>query len=120
MSSTRLLLLTLLVYGLTASAATDPIDRLVSSLPSNGLWINGLFPKITLPDTANPSQVVAACMVNAHIERYSILAVRNVTIAGVSERYVAALVDSNVGQKVVLLRYSSPDIGWWTRVYDAK
>jgi len=116
----RLWLITLLMYSSLAVSASDPIDRLVQSLPSNGLWTNGLFPKIMLPATADASQVIAECMVGAHIEKYSILEIRDVAVAGLSVKYLAVLVDSTAGQKIVLMQYASPASGWWTRIYDAK
>jgi len=116
----RLWLIALLMHSSLAISASDPIEQLVTSLLSNGLWTNGLFPKIALPATADASQVVAESMASAHIEKYSISELRDITILGVSEKCRAALVETNSGRKIVLMIYSSPTTGWWTRIYDAR
>jgi hypothetical protein len=83
--------------------------------------MNGLFPTIPLPASANPQQVVAECLGNARFDKYAIAEVRDVTIPSApSTKYSAILADSNLGRKIVLLQYVGPSNGWWTRIYDAK
>jgi hypothetical protein len=113
-------LIVLLMYGSVAFGAPDPIDRLIESLPTHGLWINGIFPKVELPATATASHVVAECMAIAHIDKYSIVEVRDVAMPGITEKYRAVLVSTSDGQKIVLMSYENPIVGWWTRIYDAK
>ncbi|MEW6009112.1 MAG: hypothetical protein AB1629_05730 [Candidatus Omnitrophota bacterium] len=99
----------------------DPIDKLVSQLSNDPLWRNGLFPIINLPKTAKHSEVIAECFKmtgfdQGHIKDYKIIEIRKVKISGsLPDDYFAALVDSNLGKKIVLFQYNN---GWWTRVYN--
>jgi hypothetical protein len=34
--------------------------------------------------------------------------------------YIAALVETDLGEKIVLFQYGNTSTGWWTRVYDSK
>jgi hypothetical protein len=38
---------------------------------------------------------------------------------GRTDRYTAALVDTDFGVKIVLIKYAGPTLGWWSHVYDA-
>jgi hypothetical protein len=56
-----------------------------------------------------------------HVKRYKILEIKKVTIDGpLPDDYIAALVETDLGEKIVLFQYSNASIGWWTRVYDSK
>jgi hypothetical protein len=57
----------------------------------------------------------------SHIKTYRIIEIRKVKIRGsLPDDYSAALIDSDLGKKIVLFQYQGPDVGWWTRVYDQK
>jgi len=52
---------------------------------------------------------------------YQILQVRQVRIPGsLPDLYAAVLVQTNAGEKIVLLKYAGGALGWWSRIYDAK
>lgn len=36
-----------------------------------------------------------------------------------NETYTAVLTETDLGKKIVLLKYERPGLGWWNRVYDA-
>ena len=123
MKSAASLLIFLVCSAFTAQA---PIDALVTRLSSNPMWINGISPVISLPNTAESSAVIAECFKmtgfdEGHIKNYKILEIKKVKIRGpLPDDYYAALVDTDLGEKIVLFQYSNPSTGWWTRVYDSK
>jgi len=109
----------------------DQIDRLVADLSSsNGMWLNGYQSIIHLPDSASPKQVVAQIFKEAEFDAgqrtsttervtsYKILKIRQVHIPshGESDLYTAVLVQTDRGEKIILLRRGD---GWWWRYYDA-
>jgi len=109
-----------------ACTAQDPIDSLVSRLSSNPMWINGISPVISLPNSAESSAVIAECFKmtgfdEGHVKHYKILEIKKVTIRGpFPDDYFAALVGTDLGEKIVLFQYNNSPTGWWTRVYDSK
>jgi hypothetical protein len=101
----------------------DPIDRLAARLASTPLWNNGLSPQIDLPPTAATDEVVAAVFERVSFDqgratRHETLRTKPVSIGGDPREYVAVLVETNFGRKIVLLRYEGQSIGWWSRVFD--
>ena len=108
----------------SAPTESDAIDNLVHKLNSDtsGLWVNGGYPNLELPEDAQPDQVVARAIQltgfdEGPISRYDILEVRSVTLNTGMGNYSAALIDSNLGPKIILFRYEGKAIGWWTRFY---
>jgi hypothetical protein len=117
-------------------AISDPIDRLVAKLSppqpppdqsftSTGGWGSGTFSIIDLPATASADEVVSEVMQRWHFTSYKILEVRQVHIPTVywdtnPSATPAALVDTNVGEKIVLFFYTGPDTKWNVRVYDVE
>ncbi|MGE0491607.1 MAG: hypothetical protein AB7S38_20515 [Vulcanimicrobiota bacterium] len=110
----------LLLVLLALPASADPIDQLVTRLSqTHGLWINGPFPALSLGSEATCQQVLDEMFTRisfdpGRVERFQVDEQRNVTIDGLD--YVAVKLTTNLGQKIVLLRYESGS-GWWTRVY---
>jgi hypothetical protein len=106
-------------------AADDPIARLLDRLStSHGLWRNGLFPSIELPRTATNEQVVSrvfelSSFDKGRVSDHRIVETRQIRIPGDQDLYTALLVKTNLGRKIVLLRFNGPSVGWWSRVYDA-
>ena len=99
--------------------AADPIGRLVTRLSADPLWQNGTFPVIDLPPTAPTGQVVSK--VFGPEKRYKTLKEREVQVRGsLPDRYKAALVETDLGEKVVLMQHQGRGVGWWSRVYDAE
>lgn len=104
----------------------DPIDHLVADFSkSYGLWENGFFPSLGLPQTAPPEQVIKKTFQmtgfnNGHVSDYEILKTRQVRIPGSSQDlYTAAMVRTDLGEKIVMFKYDGPHVGWWSRIYDA-
>ena len=109
-----------------ACTAQDPIDSLVTRLSSNPMWINGITPLVSLPETTESRAIIAECFKmtgfdEGHVKRYKILEIKKVKIDGpLPDDYIAALVETDLGEKIVLFQHSNTSIGWWTRVYDSK
>ena len=121
-----------------AAAKSDPIATLVETLSASHLWRNGIFLSVELPATASADEVIAGMfeklsLDEGQVTRYRILETRLVqipknlpytNIPGVRTTetlpytYIAALVRTDYGDKIVLLKYRGPQIGWWSRVYD--
>ncbi|NHZ88605.1 hypothetical protein F2P45_06140 [Massilia sp. CCM 8733] len=106
--------------------AADRIAALVSALSTNQLWMNGMTPHLRLGADASPSEVLDRCFQMMRfdagpIEDYKIVAVRDVLIAPEDKRspkLTAVLVESNLGPKIVLMRFEGTH--WWTRAFDAR
>lgn len=100
-------------------ASDDAIGRLVAYLhTTGGMWVNGLSPNLHLPATATPDEVVARALRGYDGLRTSqVVLVRHVDLEGGDVRDTAALVDTNLGQRIVLMGYD-PRLGWDTKVFD--
>ncbi len=102
------------------------IDRLTTELSSNPLWMNGAYPLIKLSEKAKHDEVIAECIKmtgfdEGHVKDYKIIKIKTVKIRGpLPEDYFAALMDTDLGKKIVLFKYVNFTAGWWTRVYDLK
>jgi hypothetical protein len=88
------------------------------------MWVNGAYPIISLPEDAKPEAVLAQAFKmtgfdKGHIKTYRIREVRGVelTASGMKNCF-AVLVESDLGKKILLLRYQGKQ-RWWTRFYDA-
>jgi hypothetical protein len=109
-----------------AIAKGDPIGALVERLSASPLWRNGRNPIVELPVTATPDEVIARVFEQisfdeGQVTQYRILETRLVQIPGqLQDTYVATLVSTNVGNKIVLLKYEDSRSAWWSRVYDAR
>lgn len=119
----------LVLLAATARAAPPPpadrIGTLVSTLSKNPLWMNGIAPRVRLGRDASPSQVLDLGVRMMRFDAgaladYKIVEVRQVVIApdDASHPMTAVLVDSDLGPKIVLMRFEQT--GWWTRAYDAR
>jgi hypothetical protein len=100
----------------------DPIDALAARLSALPLWNNGLSPKIDLPESAHLDEVVAAAFGKISFDhgpakRHRIVSSKQVTIGAEPGRYWAAIVDTDLGPMIALVRYEGPAVGWWSRVY---
>lgn len=101
--------------------AEDSIDKVISGFDSNGLWMNGIFSPISLPETAKPEDVIQAALLEYQKKGLSCvtLEVRNMKIGNMGYRveYMAARVKIDSTERVVLFKYKDKEIGWWSRVY---
>jgi hypothetical protein len=115
-----------------ASAFTntpDSIDRLAASLsaPRGGEpWNNGLFPVLSLPQTASPKEVVQKLfemgLPRGETPNYRILKIRQVRIRIPEiepDIYTALLVQKDGNENIVLIKYLDAGACWWSRVFDA-
>ena len=113
------------------SGESDSIDRLVARLSTIlGLWINGTFPIIDLPGTATTGEVLAEVFKmigfdEGHVSDYKVIETREVQLPGVGDirPYIAVHVDTDLGEKIALLRFETYESGssnWWSRVYNIK
>ena len=107
-------------------AAADPIDMLARRLnASHGEWINGLYPTIRLASDASTDAVIEEAiaktgLIDGRIERFTIITARSVSIdEHLPHVYYALLLDTNLGGKILLMRYEGEITGWWTRFFDA-
>ena len=100
----------------------DPFEHLVKQLePRLGTWTNGIYPNLGLPKSASVPEVVARLFevisfTDGRVTEHRVLETRPLAIS--SERYTAALCETNLGRKIVLMRLDSQR-NWWTRVFDA-
>ena len=108
----------------------DPIDRIVKEESANPHFPSGLTSIIQLPAAAPVAQVTAEALGLAETN-ITILETRQVHISYGDENklvppeslsYIAVLVDTGSGRKVVLLQFRQdshhPPGGWWSRDYD--
>jgi HEAT repeat protein len=106
----------------------DAIDRLDAYLTSSsGIWLNG-FPSgiVPLPTSAAIPEVVSRIIPQTSfgsecVTNYQIVESRQVNIpeASIPQHYIMVLVTTNLGKKIVVMRYLSDAKGWWHRIYDA-
>jgi hypothetical protein len=109
-----------------ATAKGDPIARLVERLSASHVWRNGMYPELGLPATASTDKVIARVFELTSFEegrakQYRILETRLVQISEFRPgTYIAALVRTEFGDKIVLLKYERQPMRWWSRVYDSR
>jgi hypothetical protein len=110
------------------STEPDAIDSFVAVLSADhGLWLNGTDP-IAGVQAASPEEVAAKTLRTAKFESglmtsYRILDIRWVRIGEIPGSLIAVLIDTNLGQMIVLMNYvkgnGSMPGHWWRRIYDA-
>ncbi len=105
---------------------SDAIQALVDRLAAdpNGEWKNSLHPKLDLPPSATVEEVIdrmfqVVTLEGGRVTEFRVVELRGVAIGSQpAERYNAARIHTNLGQKIVLFRREQQD--WWTRVYDVE
>lgn len=103
--------------------AHDPIATLANTLKaSRGLWINGLVQLIRLPEYASPKDLLEQAISQSSfhegkIASYRILESRKIELNAGLTGYSAALIDSNLGQKIFVFKYEGEQ-QWWNRFYE--
>lgn len=105
---------------------SDSIQALVDRLSAHptGEWTRSLHPRLDLPPSATVEEVIdrmfqVVSLEGGRVTEFRVLELRGVAIGTQpAERYNAARVYTNVGEKIVLFRRQRED--WWTRVYDVK
>jgi hypothetical protein len=114
-----------IAFVLLGCSRSDPFDRVMDyvsheSVPSY------MFVPVQLPATATPEQLIHALTVRGEFGRLNIYSgsikiveTRSVhTAPPMLEAYTAILLDTNLGQKIVLLKPMSH--GWYWKIYDVK
>jgi hypothetical protein len=109
------------------STKPDAIDGFVAAFSANGgLWFNGADVAL-VTKAGTPEEVVSETLRMAKFKAglmtsYQILDIRVVHIGQFPGPYSAALVDTNLGEMIVLMQYiegkNSTPGHWWRRVYD--
>lgn len=103
--------------------AHDPIAALTNRLnASRGLWINGLGQLIPLHEYASPKNLLEHAISQSSfkegkIASYRILESRDLDLDAGMTGYSAALIDSNLGQKIFVFKYDGKQ-QWWNRFYE--
>lgn len=122
---TRPLVAILAAAALNCFGGGDPIAELALELRvSSGSWVNGLSPIITLPPTATVEQVAAEYFKKTgfdagRVQRFDVLRTSNVALQVHSTNTMcAALVDTDLGRKILLMEPTSPAPSWWTKCFD--
>ncbi len=100
------------------------VDRLVSELTKQPLWINGSFPRINLEKSASTKEVAAAYFsqtseAKGRIEEWTIENEQPVTIPGShGSDFTAITCSTDQGERILLIRYLSSEVGWWCRSFE--
>ena len=119
-----------IAFVLLGCSRSDPFDRVMDyvsheSVPSY------MFVSVQLPANATPQQLISALTVRGEFGRLNIYSgsikiveTRSVNTAPpMLEAYTAVLLDTNLGQKIVLLQpenFKSGWHGWYWKIYDVK
>ena len=112
--------------GVAAAEAgdLDAIGKVEAYIKDSMLWTNGLSPKIDLPASAEPDEVLAAYLEkascdNGKVTSPEIVATRTiVTSSSEDDPYTAVYFESEQCNHVVVMRHEGGAIGWWTKAFD--
>ena len=94
----------------------DPIDRLMDTVSNEG-FSSYMFVPIKLSETASPEQCISNLTSRGDFQSPKILKTRQVHTS--LENYTAVLLDTDAGQKIVLLHPEKTN-AWYYKIYDAK
>ena len=102
----------------------DAIGKVEAYIKDSMLWTNGLSPKIDLPESAEPEEVLTAYLEKASCDKGKvtspeIVATRTiVTSASEDDPYTAVYFESEQCNHVVVMRHEGGAVGWWTKAFD--
>lgn len=100
----------------------DAIDWLVAELGSSGNWQDGIVTSLNLPETASSEEIVSNAFKKDWFYKipadYKILESRKIEFPFPHDKYLAALVETGIGQKIIIYEYAGREVGWF-RIYDA-
>jgi hypothetical protein len=110
--------------GAGGESPADPIQALVDRLGADphGEWAAGAYPILDLPPSATVEEVIDRLFQrvrfdDGRVNGFTVLELRGVHIGPqATERHIAARVDTDLGQKIVLFRRGQQD--WWARVFN--
>ena len=117
------ILLSLIAVYASAGSQTNAIDTLVKELNSAHYdWMDGKHPVIRLSSNATPEEVISNAVVAAtFVKDYRILECRRVHFRDNMLDCFAALIDSDLGKKILLFQYEACENGkgfWLSHFYD--
>lgn len=115
--------------GASKAAATevgdlDSIGKVEAYIKESPAWTNGLSPKIDLPASAKPEEVLAASLKRASFDKGKvtspkIVATRTIATSSSGDNpYTALYFESEQGHYVVVMRHEGVGTGWWTKTFD--
>lgn len=126
----------ILLAALMAGCATkpDPINQCVAKL-SGGIFLNGFPSGVDVPPTASMHEMISRIFqvrYPGRVTKFKILEVRQVHIIDAPlpendpasqqkdgpNEYTAVLVDTNIGQKIIIMRYVNKQVKF-QRVFDS-
>jgi hypothetical protein len=101
----------------------EKIDRIVSAETRNPDWMNGRAPMLVLPQSESIPEVAEKALRSwdwsSKGTPYTIAKIENRVIDG--DTYIVVLLKTDVGNRVLLLRYEGSGQGyWWSRVLSPK
>ena len=119
------ILVSLIAIYARANSQTNYIDALVERINARNddhLWLNGVNPEIKLSSNATPQEVVDDALTkyyfgNSKVKSYRILESRKVKLWDLTD-CSAALIDSDLGMKILLFGYGGVGVHWWIRRFD--
>lgn len=108
----------------TEGGDLDPIGKVEAYIKGSMLWTNGLSPKIDLPASAKPEEVLAAFLEKASFDKGKvtspkIVATRAIAVSSAETHpYTAVYFESEQGNYVIVMRHEGSETGWWTKAFD--
>jgi hypothetical protein len=115
--------------GVAQVAATeggnlDPIGKVEAYVKDSTLWTNGISPKIDLPASAKPEEVLAAFLEKASFDKGKvtspkIVATRAIVTSSAGDNpYTAVYFESEQGNYVIVMHHEGGETGWWTKAFE--
>jgi len=108
----------------TEGGNLDPIGEVEAYIKDSPLWTNGVSPKIDLPVSAKPEEVLAAFLEKASFDKGKvtspkIVATRVIAVSSAETHpYTAVYFESEQGNYVIVMRHEGVETGWWTKAFD--
>jgi len=100
----------------------DAIYRLVKQLNADPFWTNGIYQPLHMGGDSDPERIVAAAVKAASrsigINAFRVVETRTVELDSGDGHPRAALLQTDVGAKILICYRLKGIAGWWTRFYD--
>jgi hypothetical protein len=106
------------------AGSPDSIGKVEAYIKESPAWTNGLSPKINLPASARPEEVLAALLKKASFDKGKvtspkIVATRAIATSSSGDNpYTAVHFESEQGNYVIVMRHEGVGTGWWTKTFD--
>jgi len=108
----------------TGEGDLDPIGKVEAYIKGSMLWTNGVSPKIDLPASAKPEEVLADFLEKASFDKGKvtspkIVTTRTIDVSSAGDKpYTAVYFESGQGNFVIVMRHEGSETGWWTKAFD--